>query len=123
MAVNRTPHSLPQILELVATLQRYTEPRVFFLGAERLALREAVELVLRTDAPIPAQGISPAIYVGTVALPDFELVGHQRYRFFGIQPERLRRGAPISFGYPFVPAERRMRTRFRFQLGGPPLVS
>jgi hypothetical protein len=113
---------LPEIVELSASLQRYESPRVFHLRNRLREVREAVEVIVRTSRPIPATAITPVLYIGDVPLEDYETMSRAQYRFFGAEPERLREGAPISFGYPYIPHERHQRVRFRFRLG-PPLVS
>jgi hypothetical protein len=113
---------LPEIRELVVALRRFDPPRIFYIGPERRQIREAVEILVRTSVRIPARAVTPVLFVGDVPLATFEPAGPERYRFFGLEPQRLQAGAPISFGYPHQPLEHRVRTGFTFRLE-PPLVS
>lgn len=110
---------LPEIVAVEAARVRYPEPRVYFVGPEQRQAREAVELVVRTSAPLPVLDLPPILFVGETAVPEYAPEGRATYRFVAFEEQRLEPGAPIALGWPQAPRARRP-SRFRFQLGGQP---
>jgi hypothetical protein len=104
---------LPMIIGVKAVRVRYERPRVYYLRRQRLRAREAVEIMVRTADRLPIASISPALFVGEVPLVEYEGVGRNQYRFFAFEFAKLRRGDPISLGWPYSP--KRVRTNFRYQ--------
>jgi hypothetical protein len=109
----RNPGFLPMIIDVKAVRVRYERPRVYYLHRQRRATREAVEIIVRTADRLPITSISPALFVGEVPLVEYEGVGPNVYRFFAFEFAKLRRGDPISLGWPYSP--KKVRTNFRYQ--------
>lgn len=99
---------LPEIREVEAVRVRYEEPRQRYVGPNQVReFPEAVEIRIRTSEEFIPRALSPVLYVGDVPIPDFEPAGENLYRFLAFEPEKLREGAPISLGWPDLPATRR----------------
>jgi hypothetical protein len=116
--------ALPRIVNLTTRLATYDVPKIFFVGPERKEVRRALEITIQTDGRIPVRAISPVLWLGDAAIAEMEKVGINQYRFYAIEPSRLRDGAAIAFGWPEVPpgqepAAQRVATNFRLRLGAP----
>jgi hypothetical protein len=105
---------LPMIIGVEAVRVRYDRPRVYYAHRQRRKAREAVEIMVRTAGRLPIASISPALFVGGVPLVEYEGAGPNRYRFFAFEFSKLRRGDPISLGWPYS-LERKVRSNFRYQ--------
>jgi hypothetical protein len=92
--------SLPRILAVQAVRRRYREPRVSYRRLERVEHFEAVEILVQTDGPFPTRALAPVLYVGDERVDHWERAGKNAYRFFALEPERVRDGAPIALGWP-----------------------
>jgi hypothetical protein len=103
---------LPRILAVEVARVRYRPPRPHVVAGRSVAMREAVEVTVRTAAPFPVRALAPVLYVGDVALTESETIDEKLTRFFAFEPRKLRRGAPIALGW--VNAPGREPTRFRF---------
>jgi hypothetical protein len=120
---------LPSIVSISSRLATYATPKVFFVGPEKREVRQAIEITVETAAPIPARSLSPVIWVGEARVIEYEMVAPNRYKFYAIEPSRLRDGAAIAFGWPDAErgrpggaAAQRTATNFRFRLGGPAIA-
>jgi hypothetical protein len=107
--------ALPRVLDVEIRPVRYPQPRRYYVGRERRQTSEAVEFLVRTDAPLPIQAVTPVLYVGTVAVPDYDEAEPNRYRFLAFEPRTLVPDAPLSLGWPGEPPESRVAlpTRYR----------
>lgn len=114
----RAPWGLPEVLGVEAARVRYPQPRLHYVGPQPVEVREAVELLVRTADEFPIlRTLSPALFVGETAVPEYNRVGKNLYRFFAFDLRRLKEGAPISIGWPQSP-QRKVRTKFRYHLRG-----
>jgi hypothetical protein len=59
----------------------------------------AIEIVVQTDGEIPIRALSPALHVGSAELAENERVSSTSYRFFVLDEDALREGAPITLGW------------------------
>ncbi|MFA5924545.1 MAG: hypothetical protein WC856_25205 [Methylococcaceae bacterium] len=91
--------ALPKILNIEVTRVRFREPRPYYVGQERIESSTGVELLIRTDGPIPIRALSPALYIGKAAIDAYEEIGTNVYRFIAYRVDELKEGAPISFGW------------------------
>ncbi len=107
---------LPRLAALAARRVHLDEPRTYYVGTERRETREIVELLATTSEPLPVRAITPALVVGDTVVPDYEPEGANRYRFVAFEPDQLREGAAVRWGWPGNP-ERLTETSFRFSTG------
>lgn len=90
---------LPEIVTLKAEKARYARPRVRYEGTDRVEHSEGVEILIETSFELPERAISPALYVGDVAITDYSYEGKNRYRFHGFDPNALREDAPVRLDW------------------------
>ena len=84
-------------------------------GPERRQTSEAVEIMVRTAAPLPIRALSPVIFVGDVPVEDYEVAGLNLYRYVAFDPRALVGGAPVSLGWPGESAATRIALAARYQ--------
>jgi hypothetical protein len=108
-------HNLPAIVSVEASRVRYDPPRRHYVGKELMEIREGIELLVRTAAPLPVRAITPVLFIGDTVVSDYEVAGPNLYRFFLFDLERITLGAPIALGWPFAPRAIRP-TSFRFEI-------
>lgn len=111
-------NELPAIVNVQASRARYDPPRRIFVGRELVEVRDAIELLVRTSAALPIRNVSPVLFIGDMAITDYETAGTNLYRFLIFtNPERLVSGTPIALGWPYAPRSART-SNFRFQIPG-----
>ena len=114
--------NLPGILGLEVSRISFDPPKRFGVKGRMLEKREAVSILVRTAGPLPILDLTPVLFIGDVIVDDYEPVGKNLYRFFAYDIDRLRPGAPISFGWPFA-VDKRIPSNFTFNFGKlPPLA-
>lgn len=111
---------LPLIESFEAVRVRYKQPRKHMVRGELIILDEGVELRIHTDAPIPIRALSPALFVGDEQVVENEITGPNDYRFFVLNEEKLKPGAPVRLGWvaamqPPLAKEAREEEVFRYQ--------
>jgi hypothetical protein len=114
------PTDLPRITQLSIRRVPFDAPRLRHFESSLSRYKEAVELTVEVDGPIPTRGYGPALFIGDVEVSHSERLGATTWRFLAFEPQLLKRGAPISWGWMKDPAEQRLRTAFHFQLDGEP---
>ena len=98
------PHlGLPRPVSVTARLVSFEPPRHRHFDSALPRLERTVELLVETDGPIPARGLSPVLYVGEVPVTEVVADDETHYRFVAMEPERLREGAPITLGWSGMP--------------------
>ena len=111
--------ALPRVLDVEFRPVKYAEPRPYYVGRERRQTSEALEIMVRTAAPLPIRALSPVIYLGDVPVEDYEVAGPNLYRYLMFDAPALLAGAPVSLGWPGQPAASRIALAARY----PPSVS
>jgi hypothetical protein len=91
---------LPTILDFTAVMVRYSSPLIRYEGQKRIRRKEAVEILVKTDGPIPERALSPILMVGDEPVSDYEFVEENLYRFYGFEAQNLREDAPVSLEWP-----------------------
>lgn len=108
-------NSLPAIVSVEASRVRYDPPRRHYVGKDSVEIRDGVELLVRTTAPLPVLAITPVLFIGDTIISDYKVVAPNLYRFFLFDVERITPGAPIALGWPFAPRTIQP-TNFRFEI-------
>jgi hypothetical protein len=106
---------LPRIIGISMQRIRYEPPKLEHFESALARYPDAVEFIVRTDGPVPARGYGPALFVGDAEVHNSERIDEETWRFLEFEPERLKAGAPISWGWMKDPPELRQRTEFRFR--------
>jgi hypothetical protein len=109
---------LPDIVNVEAKRVRYDPPKQFWVNRQVLEVRDGLELLVQLTDALPSRALSPALYVGDIAVSDYEIAGPNLYRFFVIDPSALQPGARIALGWPQLPEAKLAFSNFRFQVRG-----
>jgi hypothetical protein len=107
---------LPNIVSIEARRIPYQPRRLRNFESVLSQYDQAVEFIVKTDGPIPARALGPALFVGEVQVAESEQLAENVYRFLGFELERLAVGAPVAWGWIGDPKERRQETEYRLDL-------
>lgn len=107
--------TLPRVVEVEFRAVTYPEPRTYYVGRERRQTSDAVEIMVRTAAPLPIRAISPVLFVGDRPIADYDTAEPNLYRFVAFDPRSLVAGAPVSLGWPGRPATSRIAIAARYR--------
>jgi hypothetical protein len=103
------PHfDLPRPVSVTARLTRFEPPERRNFESALPRLTRTVEFLVETDAPIPVRAAAPVLYVGDVPVTEVVADDDTHYRFIALQPESLRRGAPVTLGWSGQPPSDRI---------------
>jgi hypothetical protein len=105
---------LPKIKALKVERVRYRKARKHVVKGKVVELNQGVEIIVQTDGEIPMRALSPALYVGSTEIAENERIDPTSYRFFALDEEALKAGAPITLGWVGHPAPK-SRSKFRYQ--------
>jgi hypothetical protein len=107
---------LPRILSVRIRRVEFEAPRLEHFQSSLTRYRQAIEFIVETDGAVPIRAYGPALFVGSVEVNNSERVGETTWRFLQFEPDRLKPGAPISWGWMKDPRRNRLRTEFRYQI-------
>lgn len=108
----RPDFELPTIREVRAARVRVEPPVRRNFRAAPGEPRDALELVVTTDRPIPTRALGPVLYVGDVAVPGSGALDATTYRFVALEPDALPPGAPMRLGWSGEAPEQESGLRF-----------
>lgn len=112
-APRRDLWALPNIETLTIERVQYRPARKHVVAGKVVEFSEGIEIVVQTDGEIPIRALSPALYVGDAELAENERVSATSYRFFVLDEDALRVGAPITLGWIGLrPPEGRSKFRY-----------
>ena len=106
---------LPKILNLTIRRISYEAPKLRHFQSSLSRFDQAIEFTVEVDGDIPARSYGPALFVGDVEINHSERLDEKTWRFLEFEPERLRRGAAISWGWMKDPKKKRIKTKFRYE--------
>src|SRR5437879_3006763 len=108
---------IPNVLSVEAVHVRHRKPVLFYIKSKPAESRETIEFLVKTSEDFPDRALSPALFVGDYAVTEVNREEKNTYRFVVPVPEmgRLKRNAPISFGWAGTRAKP-VRTKYRFQI-------
>ena len=109
--------ALPEIKTLKIERVRYRTPRKHAIAGKLIEAVEGIEIVVQTAGEIPIRALSPALHVGSAEIAENERVSAISYRFFVLDEEPLRPGAPITLGWVGHPVPKG-NTQFRYETPG-----
>jgi hypothetical protein len=107
---------LPGIVNVEAKRVHYDPPKQFWVNRNVLEVRDGLELLVQLTDALPSRAMSPALFVGDTPISDYEIAGHNLYRFFVIDPTALQPGSNIALGWPQLPNSKMNMSNFRFQV-------
>ena len=112
----RADLSMPKMLD-VQVRETTFEPRPLRNFASSLTRGgDAVEFIVKTDAPIPIRALGPALYVGETPVTEVTQIGPNTYRFVAPTRQTLQRDAAIRLSW-IGQTPTAEQSAFRYQLG------
>ena len=112
----RADLSMPKMLD-VQIRETTFEPRPLRNFASSLPSGgDAVEFIVKTDAPIPIRALGPALYVGETPVTEVTQIGPNTYRFVAPSRQTLQGDAAIRLGWTGQTPTAE-QSAFRYQLG------
>ena len=107
---------LPQIVTIRMRRIPYQAPKLVHFKSSLSRHKEAIEFIVETDGVTPTRSYGPALFIDDVEVRNSELVDPKTWRFLAFDPEALKPGAPISWGWMKDPKEKRQRTKFTYDV-------
>jgi hypothetical protein len=107
---------LPEILGIQMRRIPFEAPKHTHIPSALAAYTEAIEFLVKTNRPIPARALGPALFIGEVQASATGLIEDNLYRFLAFDLDSLHQGDVISWGWMTAPKEERQETKFRFEL-------
>lgn len=109
----RPKWDLPEIKDIQIKRIPFKPPEKRNLKSSLAEHREAVEFLVKTDGPIPVRALGPALFIGDAQVIEVQKIDENLYRFLAFDIGRLKKGAPISWGWINDKTEEKKRkTRF-----------
>lgn len=109
---------LPRIHRLRIRRVKFEAPKLEHFVSSLSQYKQAIEFIIETDGVVPTRAYGPALFVGNVEVSNSELTGKATWRFLYFEPEKLKPGAPISWGWMKDPKKKRLRTEFCYEVEG-----
>jgi hypothetical protein len=114
---------LPGILSLKIRRVKFEAPNLEHFKSSLSGHKQAIEFIIETDGVVPTRAYGPALFVGNIEVNNSELTGKTTWRFLHFEPEKLKTGAPISWGWMKDPKNKRLRTDFLYKVEDGPATS
>jgi hypothetical protein len=108
--------ALPRILSLKIRRVEFEAPKLEYFESSLSRHKQAIEFIIETDGVVPTRAYGPALFVGNIEISNSERTGKTTWRFLEFEPERLKAGAPISWGWMKDPEKNRLRTEFHYEV-------
>lgn len=109
---------LPQIKRVEVVRVRYGIPLRRYTGPNTTAdYDDVVEIRVQLSEPIPIRAEPPVLYVGDLLVRDFQTEGPTSYRFFVLEPDKVKEGVPIYLCWP-EPDSPRVEAPARYAIQG-----
>jgi hypothetical protein len=108
--------ALPRILSIKIRRVDFEAPKLEYFGSSLSRYKQAVEFTVETNGEIPTRAYGPALFVDNIEVHNSERIGKTIWRFLEFEPERLKPGAPIDWGWMKDPEKNRTRTEFRYEI-------
>ena len=106
---------VPEVSDVKTQRKNYRprKPRNFDSPIE--PVKNAVEVVVTLESPMPIRAMAPVLYVGDVQLTESEALGKEglQIRFWCFDQEELVDGAPIHIGWLGSPRDKR-KLKYKF---------
>jgi hypothetical protein len=110
-----SPPRLPRLRALRIRRIPFEPPTLDHFESSLARYREAIEFIVETDGPVPVRAYGPALFVDDVEISHSEPLDETTWRLLAFEPEALRNGAPISWGWMKDPASARQQTDYRYE--------
>lgn len=107
---------LPKIKDIRIRRVRYEANNYKYIKSDYADHEEAIELMVEYEGDFQvSRAVGPILYIGDVPVGEVELLDKKRARFLAFRTKQLKKGAPISIGWPGE-EKRRKKTGFQFKM-------
>ena len=108
-------YKLPAIKELSMKVVKFTPPKFEHLKSDLEKYKEALEITVITEAPIPARAATPVLYIGNTKV-SYYIKGQRdnEYLFYAFEWNKLPE-SPIGWGWDNDEPEAIQKTRFNYK--------
>lgn len=86
------------------------------IGVPKLNANDKVRARQQTASALSVGAYGPALFVGNIEVSHSELADTRTWRFLYFETEKLKPGAPISWGWMKHLEKNRLRTAFRYDV-------
>jgi hypothetical protein len=106
---------LPAIKELSMKVVKFTPPKFEYLKSHLEKYREALEITIFTEAPIPARAATPVLYIGNAKV-SYYTAGKRdnEYHFYAFEWKKMP-DSPIGWGWDNDKPEMIQKTKFYYR--------
>ncbi|WP_165067074.1 hypothetical protein [Paludisphaera rhizosphaerae] len=111
----RAETAMPNVIDVKTRTIKYEPRKPRNFKSAIAASNDAVEFVVKTDAPIPIRALGPALYVGGTCLTEVSEVGPNTYRFVAPARDALKKDAAIQLGWTGQPPASKAAAKFRYR--------
>jgi hypothetical protein len=94
-----SPFRLPKVLEVDIRKSEVAPRKLRNFKSALVPREDAMDIVIRTDRPIPPRALGPALFVGSTALTEVDEVAPNTYRFTNFGQQELSEDAEIRLGW------------------------
>ena len=108
-------YKLPAIKELSMKVVKFTPPKFEHVRSYLENYKEALEITIITEAPIPARAATPVLYIGNMKV-SYYIKGKKdnEYHFYAFELNKLPE-APIGWGWSDDKPEAIRKTKFSYK--------
>lgn len=107
---------LPEIRELSMKVGPFTAPKFKHLKSHFEEYKQALDITIFTDGPIPARGATPVLYInGFVVSYYTKGKKDNEYHFYFFEWQQLKKESPIKWGWDNDLPEDIMETKFYYK--------
>jgi hypothetical protein len=115
-AAPRPDFSLPKVIDIAMRPTVFHARPLRNFASSMPDSQDAVEFIVKTDSPIPARALGPALYIADVPVTEMSEIGDRTYRFVALTGREMALDAEIFLGWTGQPPGTRVPTGFRYRL-------
>jgi hypothetical protein len=106
---------LPPIKTLTIKRVKFTPPKFKNIQSSLSKYKEAIEITIVTEKPIPVRAATPVLYIGKVKV-SYYVPGKatNEYRFYAFEIDQLKDNDPIIWGWNNDPVVNLNQTKFSY---------
>lgn len=107
---------LPAIKELSMKVVAFTPPKFEHLRSYLEKYKEALEITIVTEGPIPTRAATPVLYIGNMKVSYYKAGKRENeYHFYAFDWQKLKDGTPVAWGWDNDPPENIQQTKFYYE--------
>lgn len=111
----RVDFTLPNVVDIAIRATTFVPRKPRNFSPTLPPSQDAVEFIVKTDAPIPIRALGPTLYVGSTSVTEVTEIAENTYRFVAMRKSDLKQDAEISLGWTGRPQGVAMKTGFQYR--------